>query len=262
MNKNVYGACRLSIVPMRAEAAHRSEMVTQLLFLEHFEVLDQVEGWAFVRTQLDQYEGWIQEGQFSFVSSEEYMRWPQTEQVLVGFKGALIQCGEAQLFLQHGTFLPAHTQEVVLGSLVYRWEEDFRSVTGSDFQQHFLALAKSYHLSPYLWGGRSRLGIDCSGFSQVVFRHFDIKLPRDAYQQAELGETVVDIADGQPGDLAFFDNEAGRITHVGILINAHQIIHASGSVRIDPIDATGIYNEEQKKYSHKLRIVKRFVENI
>jgi cell wall-associated NlpC family hydrolase len=111
---------------------------------------------------------------------------------------------------------------------------------------------------PYLWGGKSKNGIDCSGFSQQVFKTFGIKLPRDAYQQAELGEVVGFLLEAQCGDLAFFDNEEGRITHVGIMLSSDEIIHAAGKVRIDKIDNQGIINSETGARTHKLRIIKRY----
>jgi cell wall-associated NlpC family hydrolase len=119
-------------------------------------------------------------------------------------------------------------------------------------------LAKSYLNVPYLWGGKSKCGIDCSGFSQQVIKAFGIKLPRDSYQQAEIGEVVGFLQEAQAGDLAFFDNEEGRITHVGIMLNHHEIIHASGKVRIDKIDHQGIINSETGIRTHKLRIIKRY----
>jgi hypothetical protein len=110
----------------------------------------------------------------------------------------------------------------------------------------------------YLWGGKSVFGIDCSGYAQMVYKFLNKQLPRDAWQQAEEGEVVNFLQEAQTGDLAFFDNEEGRITHVGILLNEHEIIHSSGKVRIDKIDTQGIMNLETKLRTHKLRIIKRF----
>jgi cell wall-associated NlpC family hydrolase len=101
------------------------------------------------------------------------------------------------------------------------------------------------------------LGIDCSGFTQNVFAVCGKSIPRDAYQQAELGDTIDFAEEAQEGDLAFFDNEEGRIIHVGMVLKDAKIIHASGRVRIDKLDHEGIYNAETKTYSHRLRIIKR-----
>jgi cell wall-associated NlpC family hydrolase len=119
--------------------------------------------------------------------------------------------------------------------------------------------AMLYLNSPYQWGGRSPFGIDCSGFAQMVYKLKKIKLLRDASQQATQGEVVNLLEEAEPGDLAFFDNEEGNITHVGILLDHFRVIHASGSVRIDSIDHEGIYDEKQGKYTHRLRLMKRIV---
>ncbi|HRG90423.1 MAG TPA: C40 family peptidase, partial [Chitinophagales bacterium] len=122
----------------------------------------------------------------------------------------------------------------------------------------FERVAMRYLNAPYLWGGRSPFGIDCSGFTQVVFKFADVQLMRDAYQQAEQGAMVNFVEESQPGDLAFFSNDNGKIIHVGIVLKDQRIIHSSGKVRIDRLDHFGIYNADTKKYSHQLKVIKRF----
>lgn len=200
-----YIACSVAIAPLRKEAAHRSEMVSQLLLGETAEVLETEKQFTRIRTTYDGYEGWIANNQLVAAESA----------------GPLVMGADA--------FTAENIREV----------------------------ASKYLDVPYLWGGRSSCGIDCSGFSQQVFRRFGIKLPRDAYQQAELGEVVGFLQEAVCGDLAFFDNEEGRITHVGIMLGNDQIIHASGKVRIDRIDHLGIVQSETGLRTHKLRIIKR-----
>ena len=111
----------------------------------------------------------------------------------------------------------------------------------------------------YLWGGRNALGIDCSGFTQMMYRIFGIQLPRDASEQVKIGETVDFLTEAQTGDLAFFENKDHKIIHVGMLMDNESIMHASGRVKINRIDATGIVSEEDGQHTHQLRIIKRII---
>ena len=120
--------------------------------------------------------------------------------------------------------------------------------------------AQFYLNAPYLWGGRTFFGIDCSGFSQLVYKHLGVKIKRDAAQQAEEGRVVDFLQEAVPGDLAFFDNEHGKVTHVGIILDDLDIIHASGRVKVDRIDEQGIFCLDSQKYTHKLRIIRRIIE--
>lgn len=244
-------ACNLSIIPLRSEASHRSEMLSQILFAELFEVLE--EGQDFVKIKMCDtgYEGWIQNNQFTILESV----WPAAN-LLVDRNGGVAVFNNQTVSLLHGTKLPG--QQLNLGKDKYIIQSKLREVTLEDFDTEIQHLITDYINSPYLWGGRSRYGIDCSGFSQLIYAHFGVHIPRDAWQQAEKGTVVDFLAESKKGDLAFFDNEVGAITHVGILLNEQQIIHASGRVRIDKIDNEGIFNVDLQKYTHRLRIVKRY----
>jgi len=125
--------------------------------------------------------------------------------------------------------------------------------------QNLIPLALQYLNAPYLWGGKSILGIDCSGLVQVVFAMSGIQLNRDASEQVESGQAIDSLSETKPGDLAFFENSNGKIIHVGILLNSHQIIHASGWVKVEAIDSTGIVSAQTGEYTHKLRAIKRIV---
>ena len=145
-----------------------------------------------------------------------------------------------------------------LANFVLTYTDASLDPTNNSFTAEALEIvAKQFLGTAYLWGGRSVFGIDCSGFVQMVFKLFNYKLPRDAYQQAEMGEAIGFLAEAKPGDLAFFDNEQGKITHVGILLSPHQIIHASAVVRIDPIDQAGIVSSSTGLRTHQLRTIRR-----
>lgn len=258
--KTPYGICNLSVIPVRAEASDRSEIVTQLLFGETFEIIEQTEGWSKIKVNYDGYEGWIGNKQFFGLSKEDLNVLAEHQEFV---------CTSPFNFLTnalgHSHYLsPGSTLPLFRGDTVFVGDEKYyfkgkAYETDSYPRKSMESLFKMFLNAPYLWGGRSILGIDCSGFTQVCFKILGIKLRRDAYQQAEQGELVSFINEGKLGDLAFFDNAEGRITHVGILLNNHQIIHASGRVRIDSIDHQGIFNEETLLYTHKLRIIKRML---
>lgn len=244
-------ACNLSIVPLRSEALHRSEMVSQVLFGENFEIIEESVDFTRIRLMESKYEGWIQNYQFGNVILSGVKR-----HTIVDIGGAKAISGSKVVHLLHGTSIPG--SHITIGQENYIIEGVIRDATLSDFKTEFPKLIQHYKNTPYMWGGRSIFGIDCSGLSQLIYKHFGIALLRDAYQQAESGEIVDFLTEIKPGDLAFFDNKEGRITHVGIMIDSETILHASGSVRIDKMDSQGIFNAEQKRYTHNLRIVKRY----
>ena len=235
-----YGICNLSVMPLRKEGSHTSEMVSQLLYNELYEVLDEKPGWYRIKTVDDQYEGWIQGIQHHAVSEQEFMDFKGKEryivdQPLLEYQGRL---------LSMGTFVHEPVGNVM------KMPECFSPALMLEFAQKFMAV-------PYLWGGRSIFGIDCSGFVQLCARAAGKQLPRDASQQVQEGELVYFLPEILPGDLAFFGNEEGHIIHVGMMLDTERIIHASGRVRIDYLDQTGIFNKERNEHTHRLQVIKR-----
>ncbi len=249
-----YGICILSVVPIRAEASDKSEMISQLLYGETFSVLEKQDKWTKIKCTWDEYEGWADTKQL-LIGITENEALSTNHCTIVADKIAELEIDQSSALLSIGS---TQSTEIIqkYSNLKYRYTG--RSIEmGSKGIDDVEKLAKIWLHTPYLWGGRSVFGIDCSGFSQNVFKMYGIHLHRDAYQQAEQGSLINFIEEAQTGDLAFFDNDEERIIHVGIVLDKQTIIHASGQVRIDRLDHQGIFNIDTKKYSHKLRIIKR-----
>lgn len=259
-----FGVCNLALVPLRAEASDKSEILSFLFFGDCFEILDAQPKWLQLRTLADDYTGWIDpkqhqrltEGQVKSLGAATVITGPAISQAIERKDNGEI------LHLVSGSRIPLPDPAgcFSIGDVGYRFSASPQLAAGKDFDLHISDYARFYQNAPYLWGGKSIFGIDCSGFTQMVFRMLGIDIPRDAWQQAELGTVVNFLQESKPGDLAFFDNAEGRITHVGIILDAQQIIHASGKVRVDVLDDQGIYNAESGRHTHKLRIIKRFTQ--
>lgn len=247
-----YGICPLSIVPLRAEASDTSELVTQVLYGEILKVLEKRKKWSRIRLDFDRYEGWIDNKQFEFIEESDYKELreqaPRLSSDLVDFvsttSGQLLTIPLGSTL--NGTNLLEHNFE---GKLI---SEKLK-------KSHLIDTALLYLNSPYLWGGKTPFGIDCSGFTQMVYKLNGHKLLRDASQQCTQGEALSFIEESEAGDLAFFDNDEGTIIHVGIIMEDNYIIHAHGKVRIDRLDHTGIFNYETGGHTHKLRVIKRII---
>lgn len=253
-----YGIAHVSIIPMRFEASDRSEMVSQILFGEHFKVLNKKTQWVKVRLAHDQYEGWIcrkqyfeiDKAQFLSLSDETTYFNPHLMDALSTDNGELIPIGL-------GSLLPFFDGKTCIINNI-RLHFDGAEVLAQKYNKHNVVnTAYMFLHAPYLWGGRTPLGVDCSGLTQMAYRLNGMSLPRDAAQQVELGITLSFIEEAEPGDLAFFDNSEGDIIHVGIILENNHILHASGKVRVDRIDQQGIFNKELGYHTHKLRIIKQ-----
>jgi len=245
-----YGVALNPLIPGRKEGSDRSEMVTQLIFGELYTVLDEREKWVFIQNDADEYQCWIDRKQHKALSEEDYNSLKTSSNQLSAEPLGATQ-GKLKMRIPFGSRVNYQGSSQLID--LFRFSGKTATFQFNEIDTY----SKLFLEAPYLWGGKSILGIDCSGYCQVVFAACGISLPRDAYQQAELGDTIEFIEESKTGDLAYFDNKEGKITHVGILLNREEIIHASGKVRIDKIDHQGIYNAELKAYTHKLRIIKR-----
>ncbi len=253
----MFGICNLAIVPIRLESNHRSEMVSQLLFGEHFQILEQSKGWVKIKLHFDGYEGWIDEKQYQPISENDFGLLSSKEIILNADLIEYISGKDNMLFpIPLGTSL-SFLDIPQINTTEFNFEG--LKTSNKNSKTEILKTAFMYLNTPYLWGGKTPFGIDCSGFVQMVYKLNGYSLFRDANQQATQGEVLSFIEEAEAGDLAFFDNEEGKITHVGILMNDNYIIHAHGKVRIDRLDHLGIMNVDTKRHTHKLRVIKKII---
>jgi hypothetical protein len=253
----MFGICNLANIPLRIEPSDRSELVSQVLFGEHFTVLEKNQKWSKIHLFFDDYEGWVDNKQFAEITEEQFEQLSKDSVVLnsdlieyiTSPKNLLIPIplGASLSFLNYEAI---NTENFSFEGL---------RISGIKPKSNLINTAFMYMNAPYLWGGKTPFGIDCSGFTQMVYKLNGYKLFRDASQQAGQGEALSFIEESEPGDLAFFDNDEGNIIHVGIIMDDNYIIHASGKVRIDRLDHLGIYNAEVNKHTHKLRVIKKII---
>ncbi len=247
MITGINAMCFLTVIPVRATHEDTSEIVTQLLFGEIVTVIGIHNQWIKIRIYHDNYEGWVDNKQLLKISEEAFESLSK------------IKKRQQESILKIST--PWGKQNILQGSPVISANKSFKIDT-NDFawinktpalsSKNIVELALSYSNAPYLWGGRTAFGIDCSGFTQTIFHQMGLFLPRDASQQYLEG-TKIEFNHQKAGDLAFFKSETtGNIHHVGIILPNQQIIHAHGRIRIDTLNHEGIFNENKKYYSHKL----------
>lgn len=232
------GICVVTVAPVRAEGSDKAEIVTEILFGESADILEVNKNWTKIKMHYDDYEGWMDTKQIKPISDEDFAKRKVTV-VTEDFSSVLMNDGKTLLSMGSEVEFPV-----------------VASRRSHDVRESIALTAKEFLNVPYLWGGKSFFAVDCSGFTQLVYKVHNIKLPRDTYQQAEVGEALSFVEESRPGDLAFFENPEGKIIHVGIMLDSQKIIHASGKVRIDTLDSTGIFNKELNKHTHKLRVIK------
>ena len=244
------GICNLSIVPVRLSDSDKSEMISQLVYGDLFTIIEEKGNWIKIKSKFDNYEGWI--------DSKQYKKLDKSDNVITD--NPTYSCDLVE-------FIENENKELITISIgsnisnvnLLNHKYDGNSITGIQNRDSIVKTALLYLHTPYLWGGKTPFGIDCSGFTQMVYKINGYKLLRDAKEQANQGITLSFIEESEAGDLAFFHNDNDEIIHVGIILKDNHIIHASGKVRIDRIDQTGIYNNEENRHTHSLRYIKKII---
>jgi len=247
-----YGICNLSMVPVRSQPADASEMVSQLLYGDHFKILEERGKWSRIRIAFDSYEGWVDNRQFIKLDESHYFKLEAEERI---FSSDIIE----YLTDASGNLTAIPMGATLNSNSLLTNCFDGAIITGIKEKVNLVQTALLYFNTPYMWGGKTPFGIDCSGFTQMVYMLNGYSLLRDAAQQATQGEALSFIEESEPGDLAFFDNAEGVITHVGIIMHDNYIIHVHGKVRIDRIDHSGIFNSDLKRHTHQLRVIKKII---
>jgi cell wall-associated NlpC family hydrolase len=248
--------CENVFVPLRSGPSHKSEMLSQILFGEKYTIVERSGNWMKIETFFDNYTGWIDMDHLQHSLDEENFTGQVLNRSLLCFKN-----DKTKMVLEAGCEVISpdfNDKKFVIGKNIYH--------TCSEFNNSYISTndslpdtAMKFVNSPYIWGGRIPSGIDCSGLAQLVYKIHGIAIPRNSWQQAENGKNIDFIDETEPGDLVFFDNERGRISHVGMILSRGLVIHASGRVRIDSVDHQGIFKPEISGYSHKLRTIKRML---
>lgn len=263
-----YGICAKGVVAVRKTTSAKSEQVTQLVFGDAYKILKSSDDkkWAYIENSYDNYHGWIKMTSVFKVSETYFSDYNKNSHPVVAQKLGVVKFKGKEIPVSLGSTLPFYKGgKIKLGNEVADYKGKASDISNKHSKKEIIRTAKKLLKIPYLWGGKGQNGYDCSGFAQMVFKTNGYILPRDSYQQAEKGKTVK-LSDARPGDLVFFQRkpqsvESGRVVHVGIVIKNKgdkvRVIHSAGMVRINYVDKTGLYRDDQGKYSHYLKFIKR-----
>jgi gamma-D-glutamyl-L-lysine dipeptidyl-peptidase len=258
MEKN-HGICLQPYIPVRAENSERSEMITQLLFGDIYRIQNRDNQTRFCNIKLldDGYEGWIDEKTIVYLTDNEYkIVTGLPKKITRDRQYRVVDKLKCELWLSAGSILRIEPGNNIYGTL------SMYSPDHNEFQPREIMkeAANEWVNVSYLWGGKCTFGTDCSGLTQNIYKQAGLNIPRDASEQSTQGKSVNFVFEAQSGDLAFFDNEEGVITHVGIILPGNRILHASGKVRVDLFDQQGIYSREKGNYTHKLRLMRNLID--
>lgn len=248
-------------LPIRSEASEASEMVSQLLFGDTCEITDKVGSFSKIKNYRDSYQGWVDSKVLCEIDEDSYheINNGPVFRTCVPIADVFCMTDKTIYRLSAGSLLPrynADTSSFEIGGKIFQIHPSFVTYLPQSSKENIIATAMLFLNTPYLWGGKNIMGIDCSGLAQVVFSMSGFSLPRDSGLQAVEGIKVNSLEEAQAADLLFFEKN-NRINHVGIFLGNNKVIHASGKVRIDTIDSQGIYNKESGNYTHTLSTIKR-----
>nr|WP_299528825.1 C40 family peptidase [Ulvibacterium sp.] len=248
-----YGICHLSIVAVKSMADATSPMITQLLYGEHFKVLEQRKLWSRIRNAFDGCEGWVSNNQISLIDETEFEKidtldTPKYSTDLVSY-----------LTSENSVLIPIVMGSCIVNTPTLPYTFEGEHIEGKMEKYNIVRTALMYLNAPYLLGGKTPFGLDCSGFTQLVYKLCGYQLFRSALEQSGQGDALSFIEESEPGDLAFFDNAEGEIYHVGIIMKNNYVIHVYGKVRLDRLDHTGIFNTDTGNYTHNLRVIKKII---
>jgi len=248
----LYGICPLSVVSVRVEPNDNNEVVTQLLYGDYFKIIEKRRKWSKIRIAYDAKEGWVLNVQYQEISDVNYEK---LNKEVPNHSNDIV----AHIIIKEHVLMPIVLGSNITSSKLLNHHFEGACVQGAKNKSKLVDTALLYLNTPYQKGGKTPFGIDSSGFAQMVYKINGYGLKRSAEEQSAQGAPLSFIEESEPGDLAFFDDKDGTINHVGIILKDNYIIHVIGAVRIDRLDHTGIFNSEEKMYSHQLRVIKKIV---